>query len=194
MKNFLILLAFGLLTVTTARTQGNAGAQTINSGTTINYLADAGGSPVDFKVKIATMNNDGVDLHYTVKNGAKTFNGKIFVTKAGWEKGTKLNWDDLAPNKEKQLSDDETSFFFSNTFFTKLLKDKTATYDNITYTVKSIPAGQNIVLKGKAVDAVYVVSAAGTQYWVLRNPKFPLILKILGNKAGPDFSLASITR
>jgi len=192
MKKVLILSIAFLF----ASTIGFAQATNISSGTTVKYVANAGGgASVDFNVKIAAMDNDGIDLEYTVKQGAKSFNGKIFVTKKGWEKGSKLNWDDLAPNKEKQLNDDETSFMFSSDFYNALVKNNSAKYDNTTYTVKKIPAGQNIMLNGKPVDVIYVVSGAtGAQYWVLKNPKLPLIMKITGNKTGPDFSLAGISK
>lgn len=192
MKKVLVLIVVCLLAVFTGFAQGNV---TISSGTVINYTADAGGSTVDFKVKVAAMDNDGIDLFYTVKNGAKVFDGKIFVTKKGWETGSKLNWDDLAPNKEKQLNDDETAFLFSSSFYNELVKNNTAKYDNATYSVKKIPAGQNVTLNGKPLDVLYVVSGStGAQYWVLKNPKFPLIVKINGNKGGPDFSLSGISK
>jgi hypothetical protein len=57
-----------------------------------------------------------------------------------------------------------------------------------------MPAGKEILIGKKKVNALYMYSKdAGTAYWVLNDPEFPLILKSEGNKSGPDFTLADVT-
>ena len=45
----------------------------------------------------------------------------------------------------------------------------------------------------KPVDVIYLESGdKSSKLWVLNNPALPLMVKIVGNTGGPDFTLLSV--
>lgn len=86
--------------------------------------------------------------------------------------------------------DDKTSVWVSRAVF-KSLRTGAETVMNAmgkdkTFTRKNIPAGTEVTVDGKAINVIYAEASDGSEkFWILNNPKMPLILKMdLGWKIG----------
>src|ERR1700720_851668 len=132
------------------------GLLTIKDGSILHYTSEDHGSLINFPVQLVSRNKEGVSFKHTVSHGDKSFSGNIFVPVAGEENGTELNKNGLNPGEERKLTSTETIFFFSKHFYKELVKNKTAKYDNTEYVVTKMPAGKDILIGKKKVDAIYM--------------------------------------
>lgn len=173
-----------------------AGAQThkVKSGARITYTAAGpGGATISLPVTFTLPAAGGMQLNYTVQQPGKSFNGKIIISGKGIESGNSINWGDLSPDDNRSLSDNETAFCFSRIFFSQLLKNKTAKYSDVTYTLQNKPAENKLKIGSKTFNVIYMVGSNGTNYWILNDPKYPLLVKVSKNQDGPDLVASAIS-
>jgi hypothetical protein len=159
-------------------------------GTTIEFEIDAQGQTLPLFLKISAIGDDGIVFDYDMLNGMA---GKFINSKLNLEKGNSLNWDQPVPGEERRLADNQTIAMVSRTFLKELKQNKKSSYDGVEFILKDIPKGNEIVLAGKELDAVYIESADGNmRVWVLNNDAFPILLKLDGNPGGINLSCKEI--
>jgi len=150
------------------------------------------GSKVLFPLEIKEMNDDDVTLEYSMINGNKKISGQWVICIEGLESGEYLNWQPLNPSEVRILPKNQTIFSVSRKFLDEIQSKKTATYDDKVFELKSMPKGEEIIIDGKVVDALYVVEKDGElAYWILNNRDLPFIINTKGGQ-GPAFTLTQV--
>ncbi|MDA6070163.1 hypothetical protein NJT12_11095 [Flavobacterium sp. AC] len=87
----------------------------------------------------------------------------------------------------------ETFFMISQSAYQDLLKNNKFIYNNTTYVLDENSVNNNIDIEGKLLDTLHVVAQVDeTEMWIVKNPEFPLICKIIKNPLGINFTLVKI--
>jgi len=106
------------------------------------------------------------------------------------ESGKSFDLNQPDPGIVTLLRNDETFMCLSKQAYQDLLKNKSFTYNGLTFAAKDI--GSDFNLQGKPVDATFVVTANGkTSAWILNNPDMPLTLHLKGNP-GVNYTVSMI--
>lgn len=91
------------------------------------------------------------------------------------------------------LKPTETFFMISQSAYQDLVKNNKFIYNNTTYVLTENPSDNNVEIEGKLVDILHVVAQIDdTEMWIVKNPEFPLICKIMKNPLGINFTLVKI--
>lgn len=168
-------------------------ASKIRTGAKLTYMAIDPGAAVSLPISLTVPVSGGMVINYTVKQPGKSFNGKISISKDGLEKGNALSWGDMSPDENRKLGSSETAFCFSRSFYSQLMKSKSAVYSDVTYTLQNNAKESRMKVGAKTLTVLYVVGANGTKFWILNDPKYPLMLKVTGNQEGPNLKVTSVS-
>lgn len=158
----------------------------IKTGTKITYAASDPGASVSLPVTLTIPATGGIVVDYTVKQPQKSYNGKISISKNGLDNATAISWGDLSPDENRMLSDNETAFCFSRSFYDQIVKTKSATYNGVSYELQNDAKESQLKVGAKTVNVLYVVGKNGTKYWILKDAQYPLLMKVNGNQDGPN--------
>lgn len=187
--SLLWLLAAPLFLFAQTNTAKTSSASEIKIGSVLEYDVMVSGNIYPFSLTLFDPKNGGVGFDYVLE----TSSGKFINTKESLESATRTSWEQPVPGEEKITDKDYTIMMFSKKFFKDIKQNKKANYDNVEWQLKDIPAGSEIKLDGKVVNAIYVTTADGlSKYWILNSEQYPLILKLEGNPLGVDLSVKSI--
>jgi len=165
----------------------------VKTGTIITYAASDPSASVSLPITITIPKTGGLVLDYTVKQPKKSFNGKISVTQKGLENASSISWGDLSPDQNTTLSDNETAFCFSRTFYSQLVKNKSAAYNKVTYSLQANSKESKMKIGTKTFDVLYIIGTNGTKYWILSDSNYPILLKVSGNTVGPDLVVKEVS-
>ncbi|PWU03347.1 MAG: hypothetical protein C5B52_03385 [Bacteroidetes bacterium] len=162
----------------------------VKTGTVLDYEVNVNGQLVPLTMKIFLPAEGGLGFDFE----AGDVYGKFINSKEGLESASSTNWETPPAGEEKKLGSDQTTAVFSRSFLKDLIQNKKAQYDGQSWTLKDVPAGSEFSLDNKSkLDFVYVESdSAATKFWILNNKDYPIILKVEGNKKGPDLILKAI--
>ncbi len=172
---------------------GTACAQTsqpvFKTGTKFDYALDFNGQSFEYDLTLKSMTSPLV-LEWTVPTyGTGTYQ----ISQKGLQSGTMLNFDQVAPNTDTQLKDNETVILISKDSFAGLLRSGSFTYTGATFSKKPEVTPLLIQVKGKPLDLIHVATPDGlTELWILNNPDFPLIARIKGNPQNVNYTLTNI--
>ncbi len=176
--------------------QPKAGSKTANfkpglkSGLVLEYEILSQGQEIPLSMTISTVSDAEIIFDFDFMGGTT---GKFVNTKANLEKGSFFNWDQPVAGEERRIAEDQTLAMVSRPFLKDLLTKKKAKYDGMDFIFKPVPKGEEIIIDGKTVDAVFAETESGaTRLWVLNDQKYPLILKITGTSAGIDMTIKNI--
>lgn len=162
----------------------------VKPGLLLEYEVIAQGQSMPLTMKVATVNDAEIILDYDFMG---TTTGKFVNTKDNLEKGSFLNWDQPIAGEERRLGEDQTIGMVSRKFLKDLKSSKKGSYDGMDFMLKAVPKGEEIVIDGKTIDAVYAENASGsTRMWILNDDIYPVLLKITGTAAGIDMIVKSI--
>lgn len=181
----------GILLVSLCSMAQEKYAPVIKQGTKLNYFALANGQSIPFAATFDSVAADYVRLGWNIE-GLGT--GTWIMKKASLDGATNGHWGQPAPSVEDVLPDNESVLIFSKAQWQSLQKDQKFDFDSQTFTVKQANASQQLKIKGKLVDAIFLENASATTHmWVLNNSTYPILLKIEGNTGGHvDLELLSI--
>lgn len=128
-----------------------------------------------FKLETRGVKSSIVMLPEAIKNGnALSFNQG--------ESAPVLN---LKPN--------ETFFMISRLAYQDLIKKGFFVYNDTTYDLNKKENSSGVFIDGKFVDALHVIAQIDqTEMWIANNPNFPLIVKIIKNPLGINFTLQKV--
>ena len=162
----------------------------VKAGTVLDYDVNVNGQLVPLTMKIFLPAEGGLGFDFD----AGDVYGKFINTKEGLENANITNCETPPAGEEKKLPPDQTIAVFLSSFFKELKQNKKAQYDGQSWAVKDVPAGSEFMLENKSkVDFVYIENeGAGTKFWILNNNDYPIMLKVEGNKKGPDLVLKAI--
>ena len=109
------------------------------------------------------------------------------------QSGTGSLGDNPQPGVDQVVPDDKTQLVLSIDQWAAITRDKKLKHNNVEFSVAAPAAGSEFKVGDKAVDVIYLESAdKSSKLWVLNNPAFPLIAKVVGNTGGPDLTMLSI--
>jgi len=158
-------------------------------GTKIDYALDYNGQPVQYNLTIKSM-ADPIILEWNVPSyGTGTYQ----LTQKGLKSGNSINFDQVQPGSITQLKDNESVIVISKDAFAGLQKNGSFSVMGLVFTVKPEVKPLSILIKGKPLDLIHVVSGDGAvQVWILNNADFPLLAQIQGNPLNINYTLQNI--
>lgn len=192
MKISKLLLPVALLCLLTQATLAQTGSK-VKTGAKITYAALDPGASVSLPVTLTIPAAGGIILNYTVKQPQKSFDGRIAVTKKGLATATGISWGDLSPDENRTLSDKETAFCFSRSFYSQLVKAKSASYNGVSYTLQNNEKESKFKAGNTTLDVLYITGTNGTKYWILNDAQYPLLIKVSGNVDGPNLAVTAVS-
>jgi hypothetical protein len=160
----------------------------IKQGTKLGYSAFVNGQTFPCTFSFDSVATGYIKVGWAVEGYGS---GAWILKSQSLETALKGFWGDPSPGTQEEVPGDKSILVFSKAQWDMLQKDKTMSYDQQTFTVKT-PAEQ-LKISGKPVDAYYLESANGsTRIWILNNASFPVMLKIEGNTLGADLTINSV--
>lgn len=158
-------------------------------GTKIDYALDFNGQPVEYDLTIKSM-ADPIILEWNVPSyGTGTYQ----LSQKGLKSGNSINFDQVQPGSITQLKDNESVIAISKDAFASLQKDGSFLLMGLVFKVKPEVKPLSILIKGKPLDLIHVVSGNGAvQVWILNNADFPLLAQIQGNPLNINYTLQNI--
>ena len=161
----------------------------IKVGTVLSYDAKSralGQSlPLTLTVK---SNTDNLQMQWFLAGfGSGTFQ----ISGKAVESGTRIGFKQPDPDDVTKLKDDETLNTISKSTFKDLVTNKAFTLNGQPFTV--IADTTAFLINKKSADVFYAVNQSGkTKLWILNNPLFPLICKLIGGPQGIDLTLTAV--
>ena len=157
----------------------------IKAGTLYKYtFKGKDGSNILVAGGIVSTDKGGLVIVDTIAFGNKKQINKTVISKTAMEKGNKMKPPNEEPTSSQNgnslfvLSDDKTDHCFSRQFIKTLKEQKTATYSGIQYNLAEQPTGTEIIIDGKKMDALFIISSNGMKkFWILNDAMYPFILK-----------------
>jgi len=142
---------------------------------TLSLTAETAGDALTFKLETRGVKSSIVMLPEGVKNGnALSFNQGEYTPV--------LN-----------LKPTETFFMISRSAYHDLVKNNSFVYNNTTYVLDKNADKNGVSIDGKLIDALHVIAQIDeTEMWIVKNPEFPLICKIIKNPLGINFTLVKV--
>ena len=187
MSRILLVLSFAFSIAANAQ---QAGIPSIQKGTKLNYIVYANGEEVPLTVTMDSIATDFVKLGWSI---AGYGSGGWIMKKPSLDKGNRNAWEQPGLGMDTELPDDQVVLLLSRATWTSLQADKKAEIDQQVFSVPAPAAGQEFVLEGKPVDALFIQNqTSGSKMWFLKQPDLPVLLKIQGNTVGYDLELRSI--
>jgi hypothetical protein len=187
MNRFLLVLA---LVFSMAANAQQAAVPTIQKGSKLNYIVYANGDEVPLTVTLDSITTDFVKLGWSIGGYGS---GGWIMKKPSLDKGNRNAWEQPGLGMDTELPDDQVVLLLSRASWASLQAEKKAEIDQQVFSVAAPAAGQEFVLDGKQVDALFIQNqTSGSKMWFLRQADLPVLLKIQGNTAGYDLELRSI--
>lgn len=161
----------------------------IKTGTVMNYTAFSRAFGQDVPLTLAVLSIVApVQLKFYVP---QLGTGIFEMSQKAIENGKKMAIKEPEMDGVTKLKDDETLAILSKNTFTNLTTNKTFELNGQTFTV-TVDATP-FKINNQEADVFYAVTANGkTKLWILNNPDFPLICKLIGGPQGIDLTLNSI--
>ena len=186
MKKLLIcLLCASPVAVLYAQDSSEKYLPEIKAGTQFEFnFSGKAGDDLNVAGEILSTDHGGLSLVDSIPFKGKIQLVRTVITKKGMESGSRMKTPNEQPTSKSDgsllyvLSDDKTDHCFSRQFIRTLKERKSASYGGITYALTDPPPGQAVLLDGRELDAIYIVSTNGRKkFWILNDPLYPFILK-----------------
>jgi hypothetical protein len=162
---------------------------TIKNNTVLHYICKLHGQTRTLTLT-TKIESDKLILDLETR-GVKS---SIVTTSEALKNGTELSFNQGEFAPVLNLKPTETFFMISQSAYQDLLKNKKFIYNNTTYVLNENAAENKVELEGKILETVHVVAQIDqTEMWIIKNPDYPLICKIIKNPLGINFTLVKIT-
>jgi hypothetical protein len=157
-------------------------------GTKMEYSIVTDQGEMSIAVKVDSLSPAFLRLKWS---SGQIGTGTWEITSKSLQSATAARWSQLEPDATVTLPENECLIIVSKAQWASIQSGKKMELDMVSYAVKKNP--EESKLNGKSVNAIYLESADGTsKLWLVDNEAFPAILKIRGNKAGPDIELKTV--
>ncbi|KAF2508114.1 hypothetical protein E0W73_20155 [Flavobacterium foetidum] len=185
MKNiFLVILFCALYQTTIAQNY----IPTLKNNTQLHYVCKLHGQTRTLQLTAETYNNT-----LAFKLETRGVKSKIVMLPEAVKNGTELSFNQGEYAPVLNLKPTETFFMISQSAYQDLVKNNSFVYNNTTYVLDKSEDKNGISVDGKIVDAFHVVAQIDeTEMWIVKNPEFPLICKIIKNPLGINPTLVRV--
>ena len=185
MKNRIITLVFcSLFQMVTA--QGYI--PTIKNNTVLNYVCKLHG-----QTRTLTLTTKIINDNLVLDLDTRGVKSSIVIAPEGLKNGNALSFNQGENAPVLVLKPTETYFIISQSAYQELLKNNQFVYNNTTYVLDENVDTNLVPIDGKTVDALHVAAQIDeTEMWIVKNPDYPLICKMIKNPLGINFTLVKI--
>ena len=161
---------------------------TLKNNTELQYSCKLHGQTRALSLK-ADLRNDAL----TFKLETRGVKSSIVTTKEGQKNRNALSYSQGEYAPVLNLKPSETFFMISQSAYQDLVQNKKFVYNNTTYDLIENDSETAVVLDGKAVEAFHIKAKIDeTEMWIVKNPEFPLISKVIKNPLGINWTLVKI--
>jgi len=157
----------------------------IKDGTRLSYLFDLNKQKrvIDLIMK---MPSDSLIIEWTLRSE----NGRYVILPEALESAEGMSFKRGEHQKTIVLNPDETFCMISQSAFKDLLKNNRFVYNNTTYVQQK---EDDIYVDGSPVRTLHVKAEIDeTEMWIIKNPRYPMIGKMIRNPLDINFTLISI--
>ncbi len=180
-------LAFTAVFATSANAQKYV--PQIKEGTVLSYDARsrALGQSLPLTLTVKSYTDNLLMQWFLAGFGSGTFQ----ISGKAVENGTRIGFKQPDPDDVTKLKDDETLNTISKSTFKDLVTNKSFLLNGQTFNVTTDTT--TFIINQKPADVFYAVNTTGkTKLWILNNPLFPLICKLIGGPQGIDLTLTAV--
>lgn len=161
---------------------------TLKNNTELHYACKLHGQTRALSL-IADLEKDGIIFKLETR-GVKS---SIVTTKEGLKNGNALSYNQGEFSPILNLKPTETFFMISQSAYQELLKNKKFVYNNTIYDLVANDSQTVVVLDGKLIEAFHIKAQIDeTELWIVKNPEFPLICKVIKNPLGINWTLVKV--
>ncbi len=161
---------------------------TLKNNTQLHYVCKLHGQTRTLQLTAETSNNA-----LAFKLETRGVKSKIVMLPEAVKNGTELSFNQGEYAPVLNLKPTETFFMISQSAYQDLVKKGSFVYNNTTYVLNKSDDKNEISIDGKAVDALHVKAQIDeTEMWIVKNPEFPLICKVIKNPLGINPTLVKV--
>ncbi|HEY1195558.1 hypothetical protein [Flavobacterium sp.] len=161
---------------------------TLKNNTELHYVCKLHGQTRTLKLTAETSNNT---LAFKIET--RGVDGKIVMLPEALKNGTALSFNQGEYEPVTNLKPTETFFMISQSAYQDLIKKGSFVYNNTTYVLDKSEDKNGVSIDGKTIDVLHVKAQIDeTEMWILKNPEFPLICKIIKNPLGINPTLVKV--
>ena len=185
MKNILLMILFSIVYQKTAAQNY---IPEIKKNTVLNYVCKLHGQTRTLSLTAQTV-NEGLAFKLETRGVKST----IVMLPEAVKNGTELSFNQGENAPIINLKPTETFFMISQSAYQDLVKNGSFIYNSTTYVLDKKEDQEAFSIDGKTVDAFHVIAQIDeTEMWIVKNPEFPLICKIIKNPLGINFTLVKV--
>lgn len=185
MKNIFLVIVFCAIYQTTIAQNY---VPTLKNNTQLHYVCKLHGQTRTLQLKAEISKNALV-----FKLETRGVNSKIVMLSEAVKSGNALSFNQGEYAPVLNLESNETFFMISQSAYQDLVKNNSFVYNNTTYVLDKSEDKNGVSIDGKAVDALHVKAQIDeTEMWIIKNPEFPLICKIIKNPLGINPTLVKV--
>jgi len=160
---------------------------TIKNNTELNYVCKLHGQTRTLTLTAQTENG-GLAFKLDTRGVKST----IVMLPEAIKNGTELSFNQGEYAPVLNLKPTETFFMISRSAYQDLVKNGSFVYNNTTYVLDK-EDNNDFSIDGKLVDALHVIAQIDeTEMWIVKNPEYPLICKIIKNPLGINPTLVKV--
>jgi hypothetical protein len=185
MKNIILAFLF-LAFYQTGRSQNYI--PTIKNDTELHYVCKLHGQTRTLQLTAETADNA-----LAFKLETRGVKSKIVMLPEAVKNGNALSFNQGEYAPILNLKPTETFFMISRSAYQDLLKNNSFVYNNTTYVLDKNEDKNGVSIDGKLIETLHVTAQIDeTEMWIVKNPEFPLICKIIKNPLGINFTLVKV--
>lgn len=161
---------------------------TLKNNTQLHYVCKLHGQTRTLQLTAETANNA-----LAFKLETRGVKSKIVMLPEAVKNGNALSFNQGEYAPVLNLKPTETFFMISQSAYNDLIKKNSFVYNNTTYILDKSEDKNGVSIDGKLIDALHVKAQIDeTEMWIVKNPEFPLICKIIKNPLGINPTLVKV--
>lgn len=161
---------------------------TLKNNTQLHYVCKLHGQTRTLQLTAETSNNA-----LAFKLETRGVKSKIVMLPEAVKNGTELSFNQGEYAPILNLKPTETFFMISQSAYQDLLKNNSFIYNNTTYVLDKSEDKNGVSIDGKTIETIHVKAQIDeTEMWIIKNPEFPLICKIIKNPLGINPTLVKV--
>ncbi|MCR4031371.1 MULTISPECIES: hypothetical protein [Flavobacterium] len=161
---------------------------TLKNNTELHYVCKLHGQTRTLQLTAETTDNK-----LAFKLETRGVKSKIVMLPEAVKSGTELSFNQGESAPVLNLKPTETFFMISQSAYQDLIKNGSFLYNKTTYVLDKNEDANRFSLDGKKVEVLHVIAQIDeTEMWIIKNPEFPLICKIIKNPLGINPTLVKV--
>jgi hypothetical protein len=161
---------------------------TLKNNTELHYVCKLHGQTRTLQLTAETTDNK-----LAFKLETRGVKSKIVMLPEAVKNGNALSFNQGEYEPVINLKPTETFFMISQSAYQDLIKNGSFLYNKTTYVLDKNEDANGFSLDGKTVEVLHVIAQIDeTEMWIIKNPEFPLICKIIKNPLGINPTLVKV--